>query len=157
VDLRNGPGAAESDPTSRSTSLGLAVQRALATAGLATARVVVSESDDDLLGEELRAELLDRRVSVAPGERASLRLSLRNCVAGEIRGEAQVISAYDTWDFVRPWTQGFAVDAGAETVVEFSVAPAPGTLPGTWWALVKVMYFGRLIYTESIPLEVVPS
>jgi hypothetical protein len=105
----------------------------------------------------LLAELLDRRIRVAPGERASLRLSLRNCVAGEIRGEAQIIGPYDTWNFVRPWTQGFAVDAGAETVVEFSIAPAPGTLPGTWWALVKVMYFGRLIYTESIPVEVVPS
>jgi alpha-mannosidase len=156
VDLQTGSSAAPSDATTRSASLGLAVQRALATSGLETARVDAPESED-LPGEELRVELLDRRIGVPPGGRASLRLSLRNCVAGEIRGEVQVISPYDTWDFVRPWTQGFAVGAGAETVVEFSVAPVPGTRPGTWWVLAKVMYFGRLIYTESLPLEVVPS
>jgi hypothetical protein len=115
------------------------------------------EGDDGLPGGELEVELLDRRIAVAAGQRASLRLSLRNCVAGGIRGEAQIISPYDTWGFVDPWSRGFVVAAGEEIVVDFSVAPPTGTPAGSWWALVKVMYFGRLIYTESIPLEVVPS
>ena len=96
------------------------------------------------------------RSRVAAGQRASLRLLLRNCVADEIHGEAQVISPYDTWGFIDPWTQGFAVDAAKEAIVEFRVAPPAGTPSGSWWALVKVMYFGRLIYTESIPVEVGP-
>jgi len=156
VDLRAGPDASAPDTTSRSPSLGHAVQRALVTAGLERGRMAAPEDDDGLFGDELLVELLDRTIAVGAGQRARLRLSLRNCVAGEIRGEAQVISPYDTWGFVDPWTQGFAVDPGEETVVEFSVAPPAGTPSGAWWALVKVMYFGRLIYTESIPVEVGP-
>ena len=86
-----------------------------------------------------------------------MRVSLRNCVASEIRGEAQVISPYDTWGYLHTWTQGFAVAAGEETALEFTVAPPVGSPAGSWWALIKVMYFGRLLYTESIPVEVLPS
>ena len=122
-------------------------------ASIATGRHSGDDGDDVPI-DELLAELLDRRIAVAPGERARLRVSLRNCVASEIRGEAQVISPYDTWGFIHPWSQGFAVPAGKDAVVELSVAPPEGTPPGSWWALVKVMYFGRLVYTESIPVEV---
>ena len=110
--------------------------------------------DDDPPFDELAVELLDQSIAVVPGERARLRVSLRNCVASEIRGEAQVISPYDTWGFLHPWTQGFAVGVGGETALEFTVEPPVGSPAGAWWALVKVMYFGRLRYTESIPVEV---
>jgi alpha-mannosidase len=154
VDLQAGSDAPATDTTSRSPSLGHALQRALVTAGIEHDRVAAPDSDDGLPGDELLVSLLDRTITVAAGQRASLRLALRNCVAGEIRGEAQIISPYDTWGFIDPWTQGFAVEAGEETVVEFSVTPPASTPAGAWWALVKVMYFGRLIYTESIPIEV---
>jgi hypothetical protein len=157
VDLRTGLDTPAADTESRSRTITLAVERALVTAGLETGRVANPEGDDDMPGEEVLAELLDRAVAVSPGQRASLRLSIRNCVAGQIRGEAQIISPYDTWGFIHPWTQGFAVEPGEQTVVEFSVAPPPGTPAGAWWALIKVMHFGRLLYTESIPVEVVPS
>jgi alpha-mannosidase len=157
VDLRTGLDIPATDTESRSRTVGLAIERALVTAGLETGRVATAEGDDGMPGEELEVDLLDRAIAVAPGQRASLRLSIRNCVAGQIRGEAQIISPYDTWGFVHPWTQGFEVDPGEQTVVQFGVAPRPGTLPGAWWALVKVMYFGRLLYTESIAVEVVPS
>jgi alpha-mannosidase len=156
VDLRTGSAGPATDTTTRSTSLGLAIERALVTAGLEQGRVALSGAEQDLDGD-LLVEVLDHTITVAAGRHASLRLSLRNCVAGEIRGEAQVISPYDTWGFIDPWSQGFAVPPGKETVVEFRVAPPAGTPPGSWWALVKVMYFGRLIYTESIPVEVGPS
>jgi hypothetical protein len=156
VDLRAGHDARATDIASRSQSLGLAVRRALVTAGLERDRVAAPEADEGRIGDELLVELLDRTISVAAGQRANLRLSVRNSVADAIRGEAQVISPYDTWSFVHPWTQGFALDAGEETVVEFSVAPPAGTPSGSWWTLVKVMYFGRLIYTESIAVEVGP-
>jgi hypothetical protein len=157
VDLRTGLDSPAADTESRSRTLTLAVERALVTAGLETGRVATVEDHDGLQGEELEVDLLDRAIAVAPGQRASLRLSMRNCVAGQIRGEAQIISPYDTWGFVHPWTQGFTVEPGEQTVVQFSVAPPPGTPAGAWWALVKVMYFGRMLYTESVPLDVVPS
>jgi alpha-mannosidase len=156
VDLRAGRAHAATDTTSRSPSLGLAIRRALVTAGLERDPGAAPEDDDGFLGDELLVEVLDRTLTVAAGQRAGLRLSLRNCVASEIRGEAQVISPYDLWGVISPWTQGFAVDPGEETVVEFSVAPPAGTPSGAWWALVKIMYFGRLIYTESIPVVVGP-
>ncbi|HEV8699249.1 MAG TPA: NEW3 domain-containing protein, partial [Candidatus Limnocylindrales bacterium] len=157
VDLRPGLDIPATDTETRSRTLGLAIERALVTAGLEAGRVAVPEGDDGVPGEELEVALLDRAIAVAPGQRASLRLSIRNCVAGQIRGEAQIISPYDTWGFVHPWTQGFGVEPGEQTVVQFSVAPPPGTSAGAWWALLKVMYFGRMLYTEAVPLEVVPS
>jgi hypothetical protein len=157
VDLRPGLDIPATDTETRSRTLGLAIERALVTAGLEAGRVAVPEGDDGVPGEELEVALLDRAIAVAPGQRASLRLSIRNCVAGQIRGEAQIISPYDTWGFVHPWTQGFGVEPGEQTVVQFSVAPPPGTPAGAWWALLKVMYFGRMLYTEAVPLEVVPS
>jgi alpha-mannosidase len=157
VDVQTGRDTPRTDVGSRSPTLELAVRRALVTAGIDSGRVTASDREDAMPAEELEAALLDRAITVAPGERARLRLSLRNCLAGEIHGEAQVISPYDTWGFLGPWTQGFAIDPGAETVLEFTVAPPKGTPAGAWWALVKIMYFGRMLYTESIPVEVVSS
>lgn len=39
----------------------------------------------------------------------------------------------------------------------FAVEPPYDFPGGTYWALVKVMYFGRLLYTESIPIEILPT
>ena len=97
--------------------------------------------------------MLDPVIAVAPGGRARLRLSLR-CVASEIRGEAQVISPYDT-GVTHPWTQGFAVAVGGETALR-SPSRRPWVPAGSWWALIKIMYFGRALYTESIPVQVLP-
>jgi hypothetical protein len=35
--------------------------------------------------------------------------------------------------------------------------PATTRLGASWWALVKLMYFGRVWYSESIPVTVIPS
>jgi hypothetical protein len=155
VDVRPGKEADGTDAMDRSRSLALAIERALATATIDATRPTFRDDRDEMPVDELLVELLDQGIAVAPGERASLRLSLRNCVASEIRGEAQVISPYDTWHFIDPWTQGFAVDAGDETIVDFVIAPPWGTPPGDWWALVKVMYFGQLHYTPSVAVRIV--
>jgi alpha-mannosidase len=155
-----GPGSMTrppADTSSRSPSLVAAVERALATASIEGDRPTFREDHADLQVEELQVEVLDPVIAVAPGGRARLRLSLRNCVASEIRGEAQVISPYDTWGYLHPWTQGFAVAVGGETALGFTVAPPVGTPAGSWWALIKIMYFGRALYTESIPVQVLPS
>jgi hypothetical protein len=94
---------------------------------------------------------------VAPGDDATLRLSVRNLAASEIRGEAQILSPLETWTSIVPWTQGFAVGPGGETVVSFTVAPPRDVVAGTYWALVKVMYFGRRLYTASIPVRILTA
>jgi hypothetical protein len=109
---------------------------------------------EDATGPELEVEIVRDEVRLRAGERGSVRVRLRNRARSEIRGEAQVISPHETWPAITPWTQGFEVAPGQETTVTFAVEPPFDARPGTWWALVKVMYFGRLTYTESVPIEV---
>jgi hypothetical protein len=106
-------------------------------------------------GGELEAAIVTRGIRVGAGDRDEIRVMLRNRSAAEIRGEAQVISPHETWPAIAPWTQGFSVAAGEEATVRFAVAPRPTSRGGSYWALIKVMYFGRLIYTESIPVEII--
>jgi hypothetical protein len=107
------------------------------------------------MGDELVVEVLTPVVRVVAGERGTLDVVLRNTVAGEIRGEAQLISPYDTWPITSPWTSGFVVGPGEETRLSFRVEPPSDFRPGSYWALVKVMYFGRLHYSEAAVLETV--
>jgi hypothetical protein len=102
----------------------------------------------------LEAELVDVAVHVRAGQPGRIRLALRNQVASEIHGEAQLISPHETWPAISPWTQGFSVGPGGDEVVTFVVEPPIDHPGGTYWALVKVMYFGRRLYTASIPVEI---
>jgi alpha-mannosidase len=64
------------------------------------------------------------------------------------------LSPYDIWSMISPWTQGFEVAGGETTDLSFQVSLPYGCRSGRYWALIKVMYFGRLHYTEAIPFEV---
>jgi hypothetical protein len=108
----------------------------------------------DASGAELDVELVGGEVRLRAGERGSVEIRLRNRARSEIRGEAQIISPHETWPAITPWTQGFSVAAGETSTVRFAVEPPFGSPGGTWWALIKVMYFGRLTYTESVPIEI---
>jgi hypothetical protein len=107
-----------------------------------------------LLGDELLVELLSPEVIVSAGARGELRVRLLNTVAGEIRGEAQLISPHDTWPITSPWTTGFRVGPGDAATLAFAIEPHSDFRAGAWWGLVKVMYFGRLYYTEAARIEV---
>jgi len=139
----------------RSAALGWAVERALTTAGdgpePGTSDLTGARHDP---GGEVAVRLLDRAISVAPGERGSLRVELSNDAASEIRGEAQILSPLETWTTITPWTQGFTVEPGRRTTIEFGVEPPRDVVAGTYWALVKVMYFGRVQYSESVPVTI---
>jgi len=135
--------------------MALAVERAMRLTGLPAANADPGAEPE--LGGELGVELLATEVVVEAGKRAELRVRLRNTVKGEIRGEAQIISPHETWPLISPWTQGFRVAAGAETTIAFSIAAPLGFHGGEYWALVKLMYFGRLIYTESVRVEIKPA
>jgi alpha-mannosidase len=132
-----------------SASLAMSVERALRTAGLNDADPSAGIVPAAEPGDELEIELLTTSVEVAPGAADQLEVALRNTAASEIRGEAQLISPHETWATITPWTQGFTVGAGETTVLTFTVAPPFGQSDGTYWALVKVMYFGRLHYTTT--------
>lgn len=123
----------------------------------ATRKAVIVDRRPDAttaaLGGELGVDLRTAAVELEPGETAAVEVALANLVAGEIHGEAQVISPWGTWEHVAPWTQGFAVAAGATGTVRFTVRCPTTVRPTTAWALVKIMYFGRVLYTPSLELR----
>jgi hypothetical protein len=94
-------------------------------------------------------------LEVAPGQCATLAVRLVNRTASVIRGESQLVSPWGTWHEARPWTQGFTVGPGETVRIGCTVALPVDARPGShWWALAKVMYFGRLRYTESVQIRV---
>ena len=108
--------------------------------------------------EAAEAELttLTGHLELGPGDRAAVRVRLANATASELRGEAQLISPHGSWAAFSPWTTGFAVAAGHSAEIGFDVAIPRDARPGQrWWALVKVMYFGRLRYGEPIWISVI--
>ncbi|MEU8261688.1 glycoside hydrolase family 38 C-terminal domain-containing protein [Micromonospora sp. NPDC048999] len=109
-------------------------------------------------GED-RSGPLDVRVEtpaldVVPGRPAELRVQLTNPCRAEVHGEAQLISPYGTWELLGPWTQAFSVPPGGLVEVRFPVRVPPATPPMEVWALVKVMAFGTVHYTPSVPIVV---
>jgi alpha-mannosidase len=57
-----------------------------------------------------------------------------------------------------PWTQGFAAGPGTTVTLPFTVrVPLTERRGSRWWALVKVMYFGRVRYSEAIPVTIEPA
>jgi alpha-mannosidase len=113
-------------------------------------------ADQQKLAAELDVSLLTPQLRLRPGEGGELAVAIRNTTAAHIRGEAQLLSPFGSWAGAGPWTQGFAAGPGAELTLGATVTAAPAARPGQhWWALVKVMYFGRVRYSESASVTVV--
>ncbi len=161
IDLGPGsPGDAEGSATDleRSPTLARAIGRALRGGEpVDRAEPAPPQGVAGSVGGELDAEIDRTGICLAPGETGRVRVGIRNLARSEIHGEAQILGPLETWPFTRPWSRGFSVPPGGRSSVEFEVAPPVGTRPGRWWALVKVMAFGRVVYTESVPLEVVEA
>ncbi|MFI9812971.1 glycoside hydrolase family 38 N-terminal domain-containing protein [Saccharothrix variisporea] len=102
----------------------------------------------------LRVTGVDERVVVAPGGRAVVAVALANDSSSGVDGEAMPVSPWGTWGFVGPHARGFSVPAGGTGRVEFEVDVPVDAEPGTWWGMVKLMWFGRVQYTPAIRLEV---
>jgi alpha-mannosidase len=112
-------------------------------------------ADQQRLAAELDLALLTPEVRLRPGGRGGIALRLRNATASQVRGEAQLVSPLGSWAEVLPWTQGFSAEPGAEVTVRATVAAAATARPGQhWWALVKVMYFGRVRYSEPASVTI---
>jgi alpha-mannosidase len=102
---------------------------------------------------EVELEVLTPELRLAPGGEGELQVRVANGLASELRGEAQLVSPFGTWPMFGPWTQGFAVGPRATVTLPFKVTvPLTERHGSQWWALIKVMYFGRVRYTEAIPV-----
>jgi hypothetical protein len=101
---------------------------------------------------EVDLEVLTPGLRLAPGERGELLVRLTSGLASEMHGEAQLVSPFGTWELLGPWTQGFSVAPGASTVLRFAADVPVTARQAQSWALVKVMYYGRVRYTEAVPV-----
>lgn len=116
---------------------------------VATVRMGATGGEGRLTVETVTPELV-----VDAGGKGELRVRLTNHSLDEVRGEAQLITPYGTWEFAGPWTSTFALGAGARTVLAYPVRVPHGTAPAASWALVKVMAYGDVHYTPTVPLTV---
>jgi hypothetical protein len=105
---------------------------------------------------EADAAVLTPQLRLTPGSRGELQVRVTSGLASELHGEAQLISPFGSWDMLGPWTQGFSIAPGASTVLRFAVNVPATARHAHWWALVKVMYYGRVRYTEAIPVVIEP-
>ncbi|HEX5188606.1 MAG TPA: glycoside hydrolase family 38 C-terminal domain-containing protein [Streptosporangiaceae bacterium] len=104
---------------------------------------------------ESTLRMVTGHLELPPGSTGNVTVSLSNATASEIRGEAQLISPHGSWSAHRSWQAGFAAEPGRQTELSFGVSIPADARPGQrWWALVKVMYFGRLRYSEPIWITV---
>jgi alpha-mannosidase len=104
---------------------------------------------------EMQLAVLTPELRVAPGGRDELLVSVTSGAASELRGEAQLVSPFGAWQMLSPPTQGFSIAPDTPTVLRFGLAAPATARPGTrWWALVKVMYYGRVRYTEAVPVVI---
>jgi hypothetical protein len=95
-----------------------------------------------------------RELRLVPGEAGVIEVAVASRAASEIRGEVQLISPAGGWPFLERWTSDFSAGPRGTALLSFPVTAAAGTRPGQrWWALAKVMYFGRTRYAE--PVEVI--
>jgi alpha-mannosidase len=113
------------------------------------------QADVQALVAEAALEVLTPELRLAPGERGELTVRVSSRLASQLRGEAQLISPIGTWQAAVPWTQAVEVAPGGEATVSFGVTVPATATPG-WhsWLLVKLMYFGRVLYSKAVALTV---
>jgi alpha-mannosidase len=113
------------------------------------------EADQQAQQDEIGLEVLTPSVELAPGQRGELAIRITSQVASQLRGEAQLVSPFGSWEALGPWTLGFAAGPGMAVTVPYPVTVPADARPGAhWWAVVKVMYFGRVRYSAAIPVTV---
>jgi alpha-mannosidase len=111
------------------------------------------DADQQALAAELDASFVTPALSLSPGGHGEVALRVGNRAASPVRGEAQLLSPFGSWAAARPWTQGFAVPPGQDITLRYHVTvPADARLGTQWWIVVKLMYFGRIRYTDCVPV-----
>jgi hypothetical protein len=105
---------------------------------------------------EATLTMISGDLELIPGGRGTVTARLANHTRSELRGEVQLISPHGSWQALAGWTADVAVAPGESADLRFDVAISRDARPGQrWWALVKVMYFGRLRYSTPIWIGIV--
>ena len=105
---------------------------------------------------EVDLTVLTPGLRLAPGGQGELLVRVTSGLASELHGEAQLVSPFGTWETLGPWTQGFSLAPGTSAVLRFAANVPVTVRHAQWWALVKLMYYGRVRYTEAIPVVIEP-
>jgi hypothetical protein len=112
------------------------------------------EADEQAAAAEIGLRLLPATMTIGAGRAGELSVQVTNRTAAPVRGECQLISPLGTWQLLGPWTRGFAAEPGELVTLCYSVRLPASARPGShWWALAKVMYFGRIAYSECVRIE----
>ncbi|MBO0773955.1 MAG: hypothetical protein J2P35_21095, partial [Actinobacteria bacterium] len=112
------------------------------------------EADQQAVAAEVGISLLASQITLRPGERGEIGLRLACRAGSPVRGESQLISPFGSWELSGSPAAGFTARPGEEIVLRHLLAAAPDARPGNWWALAKVMYFGRVRYTDSVAVTI---
>jgi hypothetical protein len=116
----------------------------------------VMQADFIAAAAEIELAVLTPELRLTPGGQDEVRISVSTQLASEVHGEVQLVSPFGTWDLVSPPAQGFSVTAREPAVLRFGViVPATARARTRSWALAKVMYFGRVRYSQAIPINIV--
>jgi alpha-mannosidase len=107
---------------------------------------------------EVELTVLTPDVELTPGGQADLVVQVTSHLASELRGEALLVSPFGTWDLLDSAAQTVTLAPGASTELRYHLTAPATARPGShWWGLVKLMYFGRVWYTEAVPIIVAPA
>jgi alpha-mannosidase len=113
-------------------------------------------ADCSAAAAEVDLAVLTPELRVAPGGRDEVVASVTSQLASEIHGEAQLVSPFGSWTMLSPLAQGFSAAPDQPAMLRFGVTVPATARPGArWWALVKVMYFGRVRYSQAVPVIIV--
>jgi hypothetical protein len=105
----------------------------------------------EAVAAEADVALASRELRLAPGATGAVEVTVANHAASAIHGEVQLISPFGSWACLPSWAAGFGAAAGDRAVLRFPVAVPADARPGQrWWAIAKVMYFGRCRYSETV-------
>jgi alpha-mannosidase len=128
---------------------------ALSDEGVLVEFAVQQQAADDAEADEVELSVVSPGVRIRPGQAGPVAVRLDNRCNSAVRGEAQLMSPYGSWHQAGPWTSGFEIAAGSSTILTFEITAAPTARPGEqWWVIVKVMYFGRLRYSEPVEVTI---
>ena len=118
--------------------------------------VAMQQATETALAGEADVSLVSPTLAIRPGGTDTIAVLVRNRTESVIHGEAQLISPFGSWRETGPWTMGFDLGPATDRTLHFDVRIPAAARPGEqWWAIVKVMYFGRLQYSEPVEVTIV--
>jgi uncharacterized membrane protein len=93
-------------------------------------------------------------VRLTRGESGRIAVRVASAASGPIALEAALVSPWGTWEFAGPRTVGAELPAKGEVELGFDVNVPRWAVPGSWWALIRVVGAGKVLYSPAVPLEV---